>query len=82
MRRVEHLVDLVGIADAAEKRVGTYSLGMRQRLGIAQALVGEPRALILDEPANTSAPVQCARSRIPDTFLNVHRGGRLVATRR
>jgi ABC-2 type transport system ATP-binding protein len=55
-RRVEHLLDLVGIADAAEKRVGTYSLGMRQRLGVAQALVGEPRALILDEPANGLDP--------------------------
>jgi ABC-2 type transport system ATP-binding protein len=49
-------LDLVGIADAAEKRVGTYSLGMRQRLGVAQALVGEPGALILDEPANGLDP--------------------------
>ncbi len=55
-RRVEYLLDLVGIADAAEKRVGTYSLGMRQRLGVAQALVGEPAALILDEPANGLDP--------------------------
>jgi ABC-2 type transport system ATP-binding protein len=55
-RRVEHLLDLVGIADAAEKRVGTYSLGMRQRLGVAQALVGKPRVLILDEPANGLDP--------------------------
>lgn len=54
--RVEHLLDLVGIADAADKRVGTYSLGMRQRLGVAQALVGEPAALILDEPANGLDP--------------------------
>ena len=56
VNRVEHLLDLVGLADAAEKRVGTYSLGMRQRLGIAQALVGEPQALILDEPANGLDP--------------------------
>ncbi|MFN7151994.1 MAG: ATP-binding cassette domain-containing protein, partial [Microthrixaceae bacterium] len=55
-KRVEHLLDLVGIADAADKRVGTYSLGMRQRLGLAQALVGEPGALILDEPANGLDP--------------------------
>ena len=54
--RVEYLLDLVGIADAAEKRVGTYSLGMRQRLGVAQALVGGPAALILDEPANGLDP--------------------------
>ncbi|MET0143576.1 MAG: ATP-binding cassette domain-containing protein [Ilumatobacteraceae bacterium] len=55
-RRVEHLLDLVGITGSAAKRVGTYSLGMRQRLGVAQALVGEPRALILDEPANGLDP--------------------------
>ena len=55
-KRVEHLLDLVGLADAADKRVGTYSLGMRQRLGIAQALIGEPQALILDEPANGLDP--------------------------
>ena len=54
--RVQRLLDLVGLADAADKRVGTYSLGMRQRLGIAQALVGEPKALILDEPANGLDP--------------------------
>lgn len=55
-RRVEHLLELVGLADAAEQRVGTYSLGMRQRLGMAQALVGDPAALILDEPANGLDP--------------------------
>lgn len=54
--RADDLLDLVGLADAADKRVGTYSLGMRQRLGIAQALVGEPQALILDEPANGLDP--------------------------
>lgn len=54
--RVEHLLDLVGLREAADKRVGTYSLGMRQRLGIAQALVAEPLALILDEPANGLDP--------------------------
>jgi len=54
--RVGHLLDLVGIAHAADKRVGTYSLGMRQRLGIAHALVGEPAVLILDEPANGLDP--------------------------
>jgi ABC-2 type transport system ATP-binding protein len=56
LRRVEQLLELVGLAAAADQRVGTYSLGMRQRLGIAQALVGGPAALILDEPANGLDP--------------------------
>ncbi len=55
--RVGDVLHLVGLAGpAAEKRVGSYSLGMRQRLGIAQALLSEPQALILDEPANGLDP--------------------------
>src|ERR1700682_6535712 len=54
--RVQELMELVGLSDVANKRVGQFSLGMGQRLGIAQALLGDPRVVILDEPINGLDP--------------------------
>jgi ABC-2 type transport system ATP-binding protein len=54
--RVDEVLELVGLSDAADRRVGTFSLGMRQRLGLATALLCDPEILILDEPANGLDP--------------------------
>ncbi|MDE6844890.1 MAG: ABC transporter ATP-binding protein [Lachnospiraceae bacterium] len=55
-KKVEELLELLGLMSAANKNVKTYSLGMRQRLGIAQALLKDPDVLVLDEPTNGLDP--------------------------
>jgi ABC-2 type transport system ATP-binding protein len=56
MSRVTEVIKLVGLEDVADKRVGSFSLGMGQRLGIAAALLGDPQTVILDEPVNGLDP--------------------------
>jgi ABC-2 type transport system ATP-binding protein len=72
--RIDEVLELVEIESAADRRVKTYSLGMRQRLGLAGALLGDPELLVLDEPANGLDP---AGVRWLRTFLRrfAERGG-------
>ncbi|MPY82814.1 MAG: ATP-binding cassette domain-containing protein [Actinophytocola sp.] len=75
-RRVDEVLELVGLTDAANRRAGGFSLGMRQRLALATALLGDPQALVLDEPANGLDPEGIAWLR---TFLrDFARNGRTV----
>jgi ABC-2 type transport system ATP-binding protein len=54
--RIDEVLELTGLADAADRRIGGFSLGMRQRLGLATALLTDPQVLILDEPTNGLDP--------------------------
>jgi ABC-2 type transport system ATP-binding protein len=55
-RRVDEVIDMVGLREVAGKRVGGFSLGMGQRLGVASALLGDPKVVVLDEPVNGLDP--------------------------
>jgi len=74
--RIEELLELVGLRDRARDKVQTYSLGMKQRLGIAAALLSDPRLLLLDEPANGLDPAGIAAMR--ETLRHLASTGKTV----
>ena len=83
--RIDQVLDRVGLTDAAERRVREYSLGMRQRLAIALAMLGAPRLLILDEPSNGLDPAgildmrRLLRSLVCDDGITVFISSHLLA---
>ncbi|MCU0302894.1 MAG: ABC transporter ATP-binding protein [Thermoanaerobaculales bacterium] len=75
-RRAHEVVERVGLADAARRRIAGYSKGMRQRIKLAQAICHEPRVLVLDEPLNGLDPM--GRAEMIDLFKGLAREGRHV----
>jgi len=75
-RRVDELLELVGLSDATERQIRKYSKGMQQRLGIAQALVGDPSFVVLDEPMSGLDPI--GRKDVRDLILELKRRGKTV----
>ena len=75
-RRADELLGLVGLADAAGRQIRKYSKGMQQRLGIAQALIGDPSLVVLDEPMSGLDPV--GRREMRDLILGLKRRGKTV----
>jgi ABC-2 type transport system ATP-binding protein len=75
-RRCDELLGLVGLSDAADRQIRKYSKGMQQRLGIAQALVGDPALVVLDEPMSGLDPV--GRREMRDLILELKRRGKTV----
>jgi ABC-2 type transport system ATP-binding protein len=75
-RRAAELIDLVGMGDGADRKVATYSKGMAQRIGLAQALVNDPELVLLDEPTDGVDPV--GRRDIRDALLRLKSRGKTI----
>ena len=74
--RIEQLLDMVGLAQAADRPVGEFSKGMARRIGLAQALINDPALIILDEPTAGLDPIGCRQ--IKDLMLTLARRGKTV----
>ncbi len=74
--RIRHLMETVGLSDASNLRLGKYSKGMNQRIGIAQALVNDPQLLVLDEPLSGLDPL--GRKSLRDLILRLKEDGKTI----
>lgn len=75
-KKILKLLSLVGLSDAAKQRVGKYSKGMGQRMGIAQSLIADPELVLLDEPSSGLDPI--GRKEIKNIILDLKKQGRSV----
>jgi ABC-2 type transport system ATP-binding protein len=75
-RRIEQLLDMVGLAHAADRPIGEFSKGMARRIGLAQALINDPALLVLDEPTSGLDPVGCRQ--VKDLMLTLARRGKTI----
>jgi ABC-2 type transport system ATP-binding protein len=75
-QRIDELIDLVGLADARDRRVGGFSKGMLQRIGLAQALIQDPRLVVLDEP--TAGVDPAGSHQIRDLILDLKKRGKTI----
>jgi ABC-2 type transport system ATP-binding protein len=75
-KRIEELLELVGLADVCKNKIRTFSKGMRQRLGLAHALVPRPRLLLLDEPTDGVDPI--GRRQVRDLLLRLKKEGTTI----
>ncbi len=75
-RRIDQLLDMVGLAHAVHRRVGEFSKGMARRIGLAQALVNDPQLIILDEPTSGLDPIGCRQ--VKDLMLALARRGKTI----
>lgn len=75
-KRIEQLLDMVGLAHARNRTVGEFSKGMQRRIGLAQAMINDPSLLILDEPTSGLDPMGCRE--VKDLILNMKKRGKTV----
>ena len=75
-RRADEMIEIVGMAQAAHRKLGTYSKGMQQRIGLAQAFVNEPELVVLDEPTDGVDPV--GRVEIREVLLRMRERGTAI----